>query len=328
MIRGGGFATFAGAAALAGLAGFGTPAVAEPFEIVHTTWVGYGPLYLARDLGYFQEEGVDVKLTTIEEKSLQMAAVMSGNVAGAAGTVDEFLLYVKPGSCLRYVLALDESSGGDGVVAVKDIKSIPELKGHKVAMNEGSVSQFWFNVVLKENGMSQNDIEMVNMTADDAAAAFLAKRIEAAVTWEPHLTEARHSDHGHVLIDSSATPGVITDVIAVSCDVAEKRAAEIKALVRGWNRAVDYWKQEPAESNAIMAKGVGGWLSDPAVFADSVKGVKFFDAATNKAYFGTPDKPGDLYRITQYAIDVWGGLGRLSATIKPEDLITGAFVNQ
>ena len=43
------------------------PARAEPFEIVHTTWVGYGPLYLAQDLGYFKEEGVDVKLTTIGE---------------------------------------------------------------------------------------------------------------------------------------------------------------------------------------------------------------------------------------------------------------------
>lgn len=319
---------FRAAVAAAAMALAPNGASAETFEIVHTTWVGYGPLYLARDLGYFTEEGVDVKLTTVEEKSLQMAAVFSGQVAGAAGTVDEFLLYLKPDTCLKYVLAMDESSGGDGILAIDEIKSIKDLKGKQVAFNEGSVSQFWFNVVLKQNGMSQSDVEMVNMTADDAAAAFTAGRVPAAVTWEPHLTEVRNAKQGHVLMDSSSLPGVITDVIAVSCETAETRADEVKAIVRGWNRAVDYWKQNPEKANEIMAKGVGGWLNDPTVFTDSVKGVTFFDAATNKAYFGTKEQPGSLYDITQYAIDIWGGLGRLQGNPKPADLIDDAFVNQ
>jgi NitT/TauT family transport system substrate-binding protein len=312
--------------AVLAVASVALPARAEPFEIVHTTWVGYGPFYLAQDLGYFKEEGVDVKLTTIEEKSLQMAAVMSGKVAAALGTVDEFLLYMNKDVCLRYVLALDESSGGDGVIASRDIDSIADLKGKQVAFNEGSVSQFWFNVLLKQQGMTQGDVEMVNMTADDAAAAFMAGRVPAAVTWEPHLTEARNNPQGHVLVDSSSTPGVITDVVAVLCDTAEKRGEEIKAVVRAWNRAVEYWKTHPEESNAIMAKGVGGWLADPAVFSDSVKGVKFFDAATNKAYFGTPEAPGSLYKIVQFAVDIWGGLGRLQVQPKPEEIITNTYL--
>jgi NitT/TauT family transport system substrate-binding protein len=303
-------------------------AKAEPFEIVHTTWVGYGPLYLAQDLGYFKEEGVEVKLTTIEEKTLQMAAVMSGQAAGALGTVDEFLLYMNKDVCLKYVFALDESAGGDGIIVSKGIDKLEDLKGKQVAFNEGSVSQFWFNVVLKNHGMKQEDIEMVNMTPDDAAAALMAGRVPAAVTWEPHLTEARSTAGSKVLIDSSTTPGVITDVMAVQCSTAEKRASDIKAIIRAWNRAVDYWKANPDKANAIMAKGVGGWLSDPAVFGDSVKGVKFFDKATNTAYFGTPDKPGSLYGIVQYAIDIWGGLKRLQVSPKPADIITNAYLAQ
>ena len=77
-----------------------------------------------------------------------------------------------------------------------------------------------------------------------------------------------------------------------------------------------------------MAAGVGGWLADPAAFAESAKGVKFFDEATNKAYFGTADQPGTLYKIVDFAIDIWGGLGRLQGSPKPADLIDGAFVNQ
>jgi NitT/TauT family transport system substrate-binding protein len=182
--------------------------------------------------------------------------------------------------------------------------------------------------VLKNHGMKQEDIEMVNMTPDDAAAALMAGRVPAAVTWEPHLTEARNTEGSKVLIDSSTTPGVITDVMAVQCSTAEKRADDIKKIIRAWNKAVDYWKANPDKANAIMAKGVGGWLADPAVFGDSVKGVKFFDKATNTAYFGTPDKPGSLYAIVQYAIDIWGGLKRLQVTPKPEDIITNAYLAQ
>jgi NitT/TauT family transport system substrate-binding protein len=77
-----------------------------------------------------------------------------------------------------------------------------------------------------------------------------------------------------------------------------------------------------------MAAGVGGWLADPAAFAESAKGVKFFDEATNKAYFGTADQPGTLYKIVDFAIDIWGGLGRLQTTPKPEEFIADSFVNQ
>jgi NitT/TauT family transport system substrate-binding protein len=110
--------------------------------------------------------------------------------------------------------------------------------------------------------------------------------------------------------------------------VAKKRADDIKKIIRAWNRAVDYQKANPKKADEIMAKGVGGWLSDPAAFAESEKGVKYFDKATNAAYFGTPDKPGTLYGIVQYAIDIWGGLKRLQVTPKPEDIITNEYLEK
>ena len=45
------------------------------------------------------------------------------------------------------------------------------------------------------------------MTAADAGAAFVAERVDAAVTWEPWLTRGRQAPHGHLLIDSSKHPG-------------------------------------------------------------------------------------------------------------------------
>ena len=60
-------------------------AAAEPgvIRIGHTTWVGYGPMYLARDLGYFKEAGVDVQLEVIEDAALYMAAAAAGELDGS-----------------------------------------------------------------------------------------------------------------------------------------------------------------------------------------------------------------------------------------------------
>ena len=158
-----------------------------------TTWVGYGPLFLARDMGYFKEEGLDVSLEIIEEAALYMAAVAAGQLNGSASTVDEIMKYRSKDFCFKSVYALDDSNGGDGVLVPKNVKSLKDIKGMEVGMNEGSVSQFWFNMLLKDAGMTEKDVKVTNMTADDAAAAFMADRIAVAVTWEPHLTLAKRA---------------------------------------------------------------------------------------------------------------------------------------
>ncbi|WP_348632796.1 ABC transporter substrate-binding protein, partial [Mesorhizobium sp. M2D.F.Ca.ET.223.01.1.1] len=116
------------------------------------------------------------------------------------------------------------------------------MKGQPVALNEGSVSEFWFNVLLKKEGMTEDDVSVTNMTADDAATAFIAGQVPAAVTWEPHLTEVRKGGKGKVLIDSTTTPGLIVDVIALKCDLIEKHPEDVKALIKGYYKAVDYIK--------------------------------------------------------------------------------------
>ncbi|HYM91221.1 MAG TPA: hypothetical protein VEW91_06265, partial [bacterium] len=53
-------------------------AAAEQLTIGHSTWVGYGPLFLARDKRFFDEAGVAVELPTIEDPKLRFAALAAG----------------------------------------------------------------------------------------------------------------------------------------------------------------------------------------------------------------------------------------------------------
>ena len=134
--------------------------------------------------------------------------------------------------------------------------------------------------------------------------------------------------HGHILLDSSKRPGLIVDVAAVRADTAKQHQKELAALWRGWLRGLDYLKTHPDESYQIMAKGVGGWLNDPKLFADTTKGIKYLDQAGNRQLFGSAAAPGSLYKTLGYAMDIWREKGRLKVNAKPADIIDNSLVSK
>ena len=300
------------------------PADAGQMRLGMTTWVGYGPMFLARDKGYFKENGLDVELQIIEDAALYMAAVAAGKLDGNASTLDEITKYRSKDFCFKAVVALDDSHGGDGVLVKDGINSLKDLKGMQVGMNEGSVSQFWFNILLTREGMTEKDLQITNMTADDAAAAFIAGQIPAAVTWEPHLSLVRTKKTGKVLIDSSQTPGLIVDVVDLTCDYIKNNPKDVEAFVKGLYKAVDFIKTNKDEAYAVMAKGVGGYLEKPEDFAGAAAGVNFYDHARNVEFFGTPEK-GEAKDLLELGNKIWGGFAKLKMEIGYGDLIDPAY---
>jgi NitT/TauT family transport system substrate-binding protein len=322
-IRRGALAVVAAIAAAVSLTG---DADAGKMRLGMTTWVGYGPLFLARDKGFFQENGLEVELRIIEEAALYMSAIAAGELDGNASTIDEIMKYRSSDFCFKSVVALDDSHGGDGVLTQTDINSLKELKGKEVAINTGSVSQFWFNILLKREGMTENDVQITNMTADDAAAAFIAGRVPAAVTWEPHLTLVRTKQQGKVLIDSSTTPGLIVDVVALTCSYIEQNPKDVEALVKGLYKAVEFIKTNQDEAYAIMAKGVGGYLEKPEDFAEAAKGVRFYDKARNIEFFGTAGK-GEAADLVKLGGEIWGGFQKLKMDVDYASIVDTSFLD-
>jgi NitT/TauT family transport system substrate-binding protein len=316
----------AGSLLLGGLVG--GSAAAEPLKLGHSTWVGYGPLYIAQEKGYFAEEGVEVELIVMEDPKIRMPALAAGQLDVAVTTVDTVLNFLSENQSYRYLFAIDDSKGGDGIVANKDIETLADLKGKSVAYGEGSVSQFYLGVLLKQAGLSITDVESQNMTAGDAGAAFVAERVDAAVTWEPWLTRGRQAPHGHLLVDSSTSPGLITDMAMTTPEKLEARADDFKALYRAWVKAVEFQKANEAEADAIMANGVGGWLEDPAVFAETRAGIAYYDAAMNEAFFGTPDALGSIAETITNALELGREIGQFDHDVAPAELIAFDIVHQ
>ena len=304
-----------------------TSAPMAPLKIGYPVWVGYGPLFLAEKKGFLKELGTSVEFILMEDTKPRYVALAAKRIDGLMTTIDTVVQRVKPDFTMAAILPMDDSKGGDGIVARKEINSVKDLKGKKVAFSEGSVSHFFLAFLLQQNGMSLKDITTVNMTAGDAGAAFVAGKVDAAVTWEPWLTKGKSAPHGKILVDSSATPNLIVDVLVFRKDVIKARPKDMENIVKAWVKAVEFWKANPDEANKIMAGAVGGWLKDTKVFGETLTGIRYYDAAALKEFFGTKAAPGPGVKTTQFAIDLWTQLGKAGMKgIKASDILDGSFI--
>ncbi|MCY1438394.1 hypothetical protein D9M71_545900 [compost metagenome] len=131
-----------------------------------------------------------------------------------------------------------------------------------------------------------------------------------------------------MLVDSTTTPGVIVDVVALNCDVIEKQPDDVKALVKGLYKAVQFTKENPQKAYEIMAKGVGGYLSDPQELANAAQGVRFYDQAMSETLLGVPGKPGEIKGVIRLANETWSGLQGKRFEVSYDDLVDTRFVTQ
>jgi NitT/TauT family transport system substrate-binding protein len=234
---------------------------AEPLRLRYSIWVGYGPLFVAVEKGFFAKEGVEVELIKIEDDTATLAALFAGQIDALATATQVVVSSNEPDEeALACGLMLDDSQGGDGILATKDIQTIADLKGKTVAFGHRSVSQFYINVLLREVSLGEADIEVVDLRSDAAAEAFMMREVDAAVTWEPYLSQGRNVAHGHLLTDSSERPGLIGDCLATKASIFNDRKQEFRAVARAWDAAVRYVEaQQPGQIYQTMQYAIDVW---------------------------------------------------------------------
>lgn len=292
---------------------------AEKLTVAHSTWIGYGALYIAKEKGYFDEAGVDVELKIIEASSDAIAAMQGGQIEASASSVDNFSLFAGNGAKLSVIMSLDESHGGDGIVSKKEIAELSDLKGRTVAVQKGSVSQFILSQALDKAGLQLSDVNAIDMKSGDAGAAFVAGRVDAAVTWQPWLSKAAATDFGRVLIDTKAMPGVVVDAIAVHPDYLKDHKKEVQAFVKAYFKGIDFLKADPAAGKEIIARNL---KMTPEALEATWSDVRFFDRTDNAAFFGTGgDSPAK--QLVKNAGDFYARIGVLKKAPEP-DAVVGA----
>ena len=265
-------------------------------RIGYSAWPGWFPWAVTEAKGLFGTAGVDAKMQWFDGYLDSINALNAGQLDCNSQTLNDTISSVAGGADLQVVLQNDYSTGNDQIIVAEGIKTVADLKGKKVAAEEGTVDHYLLLKVLKDNGMSAEDIEFVPLETGAAAAAFAAGQVDAAAVYAPFNTQALKRPGSKVLTSSREHPGAISDLLVCRREFVEQNPEAIQQVVNAWFATLQLMKDDPATTLPILVQRSG--VSE-AEFKEYDAGTTIQTLAENRANF----KPGTTMTSLPFAAE-------------------------
>lgn len=236
------------------------------------SWVGFGPLFVAKKEGLFQKHGLDVDIVKIESSSDRRAALAADRIDILGSTLDDLAVGLSQGVEGRAFACADFSNGGDGILGHGAIDNLSKLVSEPIAVQPGFVNHFFLLYVLDSRKIPTDSLQLIAMTPDDAGAAFIAGRINAAVTWEPFLSQAIEKRPGtHILARSDSFPEAIVDLFVAKRAWLEAHAAQAGAFKAAWDEGLTFIEANRDSAMVTIAAEIGVAPEDAAGMLSGAK---------------------------------------------------------
>jgi NitT/TauT family transport system substrate-binding protein len=307
------------------------------------TWAGHTPGIVSNggldsnaSAVYKSKYGLDVKFVLIEDPAAKLSAFIKGDIDIMWDTVDS---WAREASSLaeqninaKAIIQQDWSRGGDGIVSLKSINSVEDLKGKTIATTRYTPSHWLLLYLLSQSGLTPEDKKEIEKKlvftteAPLAAAAFKAKKVDAAVTWEPDLSGAvkAREDEAHVLVSTQAATNVIADCLVARQDVIDKAPQTLRDFVHGWFDGIDQIAKDPSGSYALTAKAL---KLGPDDISGMLSGLKLTPFADNALFFGLSGGDHAQFRtLFDTAFVVWRKEGVISKAVDSGNYVDTRFV--
>lgn len=307
-----------------------TAVVAQPLEKVRLSEVVrsvfYSPQYIALELGFFEEEGLDIELSTAWGAHNGMAALISGSVEiGFFGS--EATIYVHEQGSPDAVIGFAQLTQRDGSFFMMrgDVESFSweHVRGRViVGARKGGVPQMVLEWVLRDHGIEPFlDVGIITHLAFDAAAgAFEAGLGDFVAQFDPAMTQLERQGSGTIVASLGAEAGDIAYTVYHARESYMRSRPDIikrftRAIYRGQRWAYEH---DAAEIAAVVEPFFPGMEFD--VLVEAVDRYRSIDAWTP-----TPT-------ITRHGFDklqrVMMAAGELEKTVDFDLVMTNEFAER
>jgi ABC-type nitrate/sulfonate/bicarbonate transport system substrate-binding protein/predicted Ser/Thr protein kinase len=283
-------------------------------------WVGSSPLAVAKELQLCP--GVDVELVPVESLQDAQLKVTQGKIDVALWLACTHVLTRSGNTPTKAVLKLDVSIGADAVIARRDIHTIGDLRGKRIAYEHHEAQHTLILALCDKHGLDQGDFELVATSAKGAADMLLAGEVDAAVTYEPWVQMVFDKEPGqfHLLATSKEVPGEIVDILTVDERFLANSRPKVKALIAGWFAAVERLERHDPQAVACACKFLGDDVT-PADYDEMASGIEYGDLADNLDFFRVDPATGNspFRDLMSRAQNRWDKYHHLGKRVNPAD---------
>lgn len=244
--------------------------------------------------GIFEEEGLDVNLVEFADGPTIIAAMESGTIdIGNIGPGAHKL----PIEGRAEIVSFSQLGNADEVIGRTDkgVKTLADLKGKKIASASGTSAEMILKLALAEAGLTEKDVEIVDMDASAIVTAMISGSIDAAATWSPNTTAIKKElgDTAVMLANNvryaKESPSISS--YATTPGYSSKNSEKVTKFLKGLYRAMDYRAENMDKVAEWVATQIGGdvstvndqLLDGEWLTSDQIK--KLIDSGDMKLYY-------------------------------------------
>ena len=225
-------------------------------EVVHSVF--YAPQYVAQELGFFEEEGLDVTVSIGNGADKSMTALLSDSADIALlGTEAGIYVYNEGKEDYPKAFAQLTQRAGNFLVSRVDEPDFEwaDLKGKSVIGGRlGGMPELVLEYVIQENGMTKGeDVEIINnIDFSSTAGAFTGNVGDYTVEFEPVATTLEQNGTGYIVASLGEASGYVPYTVYMARDDFMTEHPEVveaftRAIYRGQQWVEEHTSAEIAE---------------------------------------------------------------------------------
>lgn len=236
----------------------------ETARIATALYLGDVPTIVADERNLFSGQGVDARITRLASGRQSMAKLRAGEADFALMALTPFVLDRladdDPGEPDDPVILANLVHSTDllQIVSLESagIRQAEDLRGHRIAVDRGTNSEFVWWLQEQFHGIERSGIELVDLPFPEMPDALTAGRIDAAVLWEPWVSKL------DAQLAAASQPGVVHFhvnnlyagkwVLVTTRGTADDRRALCRAVLEAYQQAIEFVDRKPQEAIAMF----------------------------------------------------------------------------
>ncbi|GAB4533665.1 MAG: MetQ/NlpA family ABC transporter substrate-binding protein [Anaerolineae bacterium] len=219
------------------------------------------PFYVAEQKGYFESEGIQVEFVPVKSAQERDALMQAGEIDGMLNDLISTGLFNRDEAQIKIVAtarrAYPESPQFRVLAAPgSDITSAQDLAGVPIGISQNTVIEYITDRLLEAEGLSADQIEIVEVSAIPVRfEQLMAGQIQAATLPDP-LGQGAMAGGAHLVVDDGQYAQYSQSVLSFSTKALESKPNTIRKFLKAWNRAVGDLNDNPDQfSDLLIEKG-------------------------------------------------------------------------
>ena len=277
---------------------------------------GAGAVFATQDLsdcctvskaeGYFEEFMPDIDIETFNAgRDINNALkAQSADFGGAFGIVP-VSVGLTSGIDYKVIYIATRIQGTEGLVVKEDsgVETVADLKGKKIGYTSASSGHYGLLCALQDEGLTVDDVELIDMDPDAINSAWQRGDIDVAYTWNPTLINLKNTGGKVILtVEDLAKNGHATyNFYVVRSDYAEANPDQVVAFIKGVAKGAQLYKDDPDTAKAAAAERLE--LSVDEINEQMTDIYPTLDEQMSDECFGNDNAAQNLYDVAQFLKD-------------------------